>query len=126
MFGDLKFYAALATIIPLLLLNYLLGINAGKRVRELEEEKHQHNNVGCLITLGEFGPLLALLGALMGEAASLEALFENRSTVASGIVSFVGLAFLVLAGFLHLVVVWTLNAKPDENEAAACRYRGEA
>ncbi|MGW7019353.1 hypothetical protein ACWGGS_08415 [Streptomyces decoyicus] len=116
--GDLKYYTVVATIIPLLLLNYFLSIDAPKRVQELKARRNNRFTDG-LVTLGGLGPISVLVGALATEAVCLEALFSNRSTATSAIISFFGLAFVVGPGCIHMIIVIILG---DRDSAGLCRY----
>jgi hypothetical protein len=110
MHGMPEYYLAIATIIPLLLLNYFLGVDALKRVEELERKKPRRYS-GTLVVLGRLGPIFVLSGSIAGEWASLRALFTHHPAGWHANVSVIGLICILVAGFLHLSVVLVLGPR---------------
>ncbi|MEU8906982.1 hypothetical protein [Streptomyces mirabilis] len=119
----MSYYLAVATITPLLLLNYFLAIDAPGRVMELEKKYKKGDNplAGGLVVVGKLGPFFVLLGAVAAGVVSLDALYYNRSTSWNAVISFVGTLLVVFAGFIHLLVVMSVGASLSNG---ACRYTG--
>ncbi|WP_149038648.1 hypothetical protein [Kitasatospora sp. MBT63] len=102
--GTEAYYLATATVIPLLLVAYLFSMDALGTLRELAgfpDNKFK----AYLVALGRIAPFAALFGALSGGTACLLALYSGKPTPTNALWSIIGLMCLLVAGFVHLLLV---------------------
>ncbi|MFF7990329.1 hypothetical protein ACFZDG_11125 [Kitasatospora xanthocidica] len=104
MHGEKDYYLATATVIPLLLIAYLFSMDAPGAAQRLNDMPHGRLKAFLSIT-GLLAPALALVGAIGGGAACLLALYSGRPTGTHSWWSIFGLVSLLVAGFIHLVIV---------------------
>ncbi|MEV6250672.1 hypothetical protein AB0M38_31545 [Streptomyces sp. NPDC051742] len=99
--GAPVFYQVVATVIPLLMLNYFFNVKAETHVKRLAEGWPKPIRTTAALIALALGPLAAIFGAVAGETACLLALYWGNPTKGNTFWSILGLMMLTGAGGIH-------------------------
>lgn len=108
-YGTLNFYSSVASIIPLSLITYVITLRAFPAARTMLKATLKQGWVtpesGCVMVFMTFTPYVAFAIAIVGEAASLEALFSGNPNAANASLTIVALIAMILAMLVHPVIL---------------------
>ncbi|MFI9332661.1 hypothetical protein ACIGZJ_34650 [Kitasatospora sp. NPDC052868] len=96
--GYIVFYQVVATIIPLLTLNYFFNVKATETLAKVTEKWSSWAKWLAVLITHALGPIAAFAGAVTSEIACLFALYRKEATAANEFWTIAGLMALVAAG----------------------------
>jgi hypothetical protein len=107
--GTLPFYSAVASLIPLTFVTYVITLRAfpaaSRMLKNIRREGWVTPESGCVMTFITFTPFVAVVMGTVGEAACLDALFTGYPTHTNAAWTIAALITMAVAMLIHPLIL---------------------